>query len=300
MTSPLVVSKVGIHACGGQLTGYGDFCRSIKASGRKIAVVKVRNDYSAVNDALACWPDALIIGAHDEFNGLNFDLNKFSALASLNPKIKIWEVCNEIAGEWDKQADLYIKLAPTFAQAGIALCMFNAATGQPQYPWLDPRPYEQIARACRFMLDHHYQAYIGLHEYAYGQDYIGRFRSLADYLEARNCLLPIVITEYGYETMPKRDTDFWGLVRGFDPLYMADPRVLGCALYTLGGAGWQGSNYERMLPKLAEYIATVPAPKPPAPPTDPILSFRGTCPASKWDTISNAVIVKGGTIEKLI
>ncbi len=251
-----VISKAAIHCIGSDRDGYDQFLQRINAAGRQLAVIKVRDDLGAIDKPLEYWPDIPCVGAFTEFDGFPFDFPRFAQRASLKPQIKIWEVLNEINGEWVNQADFYIILAPLFAARGWSLCMFNCASGTPQYPWIDPVPYAEIARACKWMIDNGFKAYLGLHEYQLNSDTIGRFKVLADYLEQRGALLPIIITEYGFETHPG-DAQFLEMAKANDPIYMTDRRVIGCALWTLGGGGWAQSNYETALPQLGEYIATV-------------------------------------------
>jgi len=147
--------------------------------------------------------------------------------------------------------------------------MFNCSTGTPPYPHEDGGvSYREIARACKFARDGGYDALLGLHEYEPAPDMIGRFKVLADCLEDYRALIPIVITEYGYETYPGSAQHMAMLTRN-DPLYMSDERVIGCADWTLGGGGWAGSNYERDLPAMADYIANVAPVEVEPPPIEP-------------------------------
>ena len=267
-----VVSKCGIHCMGDRRDGYGPFLERIYSSGRRLSVVKVRDNLGAVDEPLALWPDVLCVGAFTEFDRLPFDFNRFKTRAMLNdPRIKIWEVLNEddASQTYSAKADLYINLAYQFDQLGWSLCMFNCASGTPPYPEEDGGvAYRHIARACRYMIDNGYTAYLGLHEYISDGGTMYRYKRLADYLASQGALLPIIITEWLFETHPGDDA-FMSAVKAHDPDYMADPRVLGCATWTLGGGSWAGSNYQTALPRLGEYIATV-APVPPIepPPTN--------------------------------
>ncbi len=255
-----VVSKVGIHCIGPKRNGYGAFLRTINAAGRSLSVVKCRDDFGAIDEPLALWPDVLTIGAVTAWDdaGYNADeaYNRIVEMARKNPKIKYWEYFNERNGDYKQQADLYIVLMPRLAAVGLRLCMFNCATGTPQYPTIDDEGYREIKRACKVARDGGYDVLLGLHEYEPAPDMIGRYKVLAKYLEDYRALIPIVITEYGYETYPQSAT-FLNMIRNNDPLYMADERVLGCATWTLGGGGWQGSNFEKDLEALGEYISSV-------------------------------------------
>jgi len=302
-----VVSSVGIHCVGDKRTGYGPFLQAIYAGGRRLSLVKVRDNFGAVDEPLLLWPDTLCIGVKTEWDGgpLNAQdaANKIIAARAQKPVIHYWEYLNEMNGIYSEQADFYIALMPLLAQAGIGLVMFSCASGTPPIPFetqslgarvssffneiglalhtrsmtarlkrqlseaASETPYEAIARACKFAKDNHYNVILGVHEYESSGGTIGRFETLADYLEYHSALLTIAITEYGYETHPG-DSQFMTMIRANDPIYMADPRVVGCAAWTLGGGGWGDSNFQTALPALGEYIATVSPVTPPPPPAD--------------------------------
>jgi hypothetical protein len=273
-----VVSKVGIHCIGPKRDGYGAFLQTINNAGRKLSIVKVRDNFGAIDEPLALWPDVLTVGAMTDFDRLPFDVGEFIARARLNPKVKYWEVLNEddASQTYAAKADLYISILPILKAAGLRLCMFNCSTGTPPYPSEDGGvSYREIARACKYALDGGYDALLGLHEYESSGGTIGRYKALADYLEDYRALIPIVITEYGYETYPGTSQHMAMLTQN-DPLYMRDPRVIGCADWTLGGGGWAGSNYQRDLPAMADYIAHVaPVVVPPPDPEPEPESYNG-------------------------
>lgn len=261
-----VISKCGVHCIGSDRHGYGPFLQRIAESGRRLSLVKCRDDFGAIDEPVQLWPEIVTIGAHHIWDDADYSVDtaydRIVEAAAVNPKIKYWEYYNERNGDYAQQADLYIALLPRLASLGIGLCLFNCASGTPQYPAIDEAPYREIARACAFAVANGYKAILGLHEYWTPSDTIGRYKVLADYLSAHGALLPIAITEYGYETNPG-NAAYMQFVKANDPLYMADPRVIGCALWTLGGGGWGASNYDTMLPELGEYIATVSPLTPP-------------------------------------
>lgn len=324
-----VISKIGIHSTGPRRTGYAPFLHRIDGADRRLSLVKCRDDFGAIDEALALWPDMVTIGAFSEFDGLPVNLGKFFSRAALNPRVKYWEVLNEINGIYSEQADYYISIAPEFKRRGLGMALFSCASGTPPRPGesvsavrrvinaaketytaiknqrmtarlsrlVSETPYEAIARACRFMLDNEIDAILCLHEYyAVGGGTIGRYEMLADYLESVGALLPIAISEFGSETYPG-EVEFMRIAKAADRIYMADPRVIGAADWTLGGGGWGASNYERALPALGEYIATVQPPTPPDP--DPTIAFRGTCKQSVWPDVSLAAIAAGAKIERV-
>lgn len=268
-----IVSKCGIHCIGPKRSGYGAFLRTIMEADRKLALVKCRDDFGAIDEPLALWPDVLTIGAKTEWDDAGYSVNdaynRIIAAHEQKPGIKYWEYFNERDGEYAQQADLYIALMPRLAAAGIGLCLFNCASGTPALPGVDEAPYREIARACAFAKLHGYDAILGLHEYSSDGGTIERHNALTNYLEARGALIPIAITEYGIETYYFDNDAYLALVRANDPEYMRHKAVIGCALWTLGGGGWAAANYETMLPVLGEYIATVPpVEQEPEPPPD--------------------------------
>lgn len=269
----MIVSKVGFHSNGSNQRGYGAALKCIADAGRQVALIKCRDAFDAVSDPLHLWLNVPIVGAFTEFDRLPFDYAAFEKRAKLNPSVNVWEVLNEedAPSTYAAKADLYISLASSFADRGWALCMFNCGSGNPPLPHEDNGvSFREIARACRYMLDHGFRAYLGLHEYESDKQTIGRYRYLADYLQERNCLLPIVIGEWGWETCENKANKYLEWVKAHDATYMQDDRIVGCALWTLGGRGWGGSNYQTILPQLGDYIATVSAPvTPPAPPVTP-------------------------------
>ncbi|HEY4721831.1 MAG TPA: hypothetical protein VII92_08295, partial [Anaerolineae bacterium] len=280
-----VVSKIAIHSVGGRRNGYGQFLQRINAAGRHLSLVKCRDDFGAIDEALALWPNMPTIGAFTELDGLPVNLGKFFERAAKNPRIDYWEILNEINGIYSEQANFYISIAPEFKRRGLGMALFSCASGTPIMPGeslsivrrvvnaareafvalrnqrmtsrlqrqasaaRSETPYEAIARACKYMIDNDVDAILSLHEYNSSGGTIGRYKVLADYLQGRGALLPIAITEFGFETHPS-DAEFMRMIRANDPVYMGDDRVMGCAAWTLGGGGWQGSNYERALPQL--------------------------------------------------
>jgi len=323
-----VVSKTAIHSVGPRRTGYGAFLRRINDAGRSLSLVKCRDDFGAIDEALALWPGTPTIGAFTEFDGLPVNLGKFFERAAKNPRVRYWEILNEINGIYSEQADYYISIAPEFKRRGLGLALFSCASGTPPIPGesvslgrrvidaahetvlalknqrmtarlqrqTSETPYEAIARAFRYMLDNGIDAVLCLHEYhTAGGGTIGRYKVLADYLEQRGALLPIAVSEFLFEKHPG-DAEFMRALKLYDPIYMADPRVIGCATWTLGGGGWGDSNYERALPALAEYIATVPPIDPP-PPVDPDVKFVGRIATAQYAGLRQYVTERDGTIE---
>jgi len=254
-----VISMAGIHCVGAERGDYAAFLNRINEAGRRLSVVKVRDNFGAIDEPLALWPDVLTIGAMTDWDDAGYDVDlavvRIGEAARRNPGIKYWEYFNERSGAYQQQADFYIALMPRLYVAGVGLCMFNCASGTPPYPYEDnDAAYAEIARACKFARDGGFDVLLGLHEYRSDGGTIGRFRSLQNYLEIINASIPIVVTEYGTETFTNVN-DFMAIVKTQDPIYREHD--IPCALWTLGGSGWQGSNFASALPQLGEYIATV-------------------------------------------
>lgn len=294
----MIVSKVGVSSVGSKRRGYAEFLQTIADAGRELPLVVCRGDFGAIDEPLQFWPHIVTIGGVPAWDDADYDVDvaykRITRIAALNPKIQYWMYFNEREDVETQMADFYIALLPRLSAVGIGLCMFNSSSGRPQYPSIDPVPYREISRACAFAKMHGYKACIGLHEYESvdGAHTIGRYRVLADYLESRGALLPIYITEWGHETN-QSDADYMRFVREADPIYMADPRDVRCALWTLGGGGWGGANYQTMLPQLGEYIATVELitpipPVPPVPPETPTIEERVTMLEQRVTTLERA------------
>lgn len=259
----ITISKVGIHSVGPKRGGYGEFLQALLMAGRKPAVIKCRDDFGAALEAKQFWPDVLTIGAFTLFDGMEFDYSDFKRHASLNPWIDYWEVHNEINGLWLAQTEHYIDLMPRFASDGFGLVMYNCAEGTPQYPELGGGyAYNQIARACLFAKQNGFKVMLGLHEYGYGIDHVGRYKRLADHLDSIGALLPIVRTEYAPTESGTMSTQaFIDWIRANDPIN--DPRIVGDACWTIGG-GW--FDISPHLEALADYVISVDAPAPVPPP----------------------------------
>lgn len=295
----IVVSKIAIHSSGDKRDGYGPFVRHINDAGRMLALVKCRDNFGAMDEPLAFWPNMPTIGAFTEYDRLGSFNSHFFDRAALNPKVKFWEVLNEddSTATYAAKADFYIQIAPEFKRRGWGLGLFSCGSGNPPYYNEDGGvSYREIARACKHMLDSGTKAILCLHEYHSSGGTIGRFKPLADYLQSVGALLPIAITEFGFETHPN-DAEFMRMVKSYDPTYMLDSRVIGCATWTLGGGGWGGSNYQTALPALADYISTVQPVTPPLP--DPMIRFDGQCHESQWKAVHDAATAAGAMIERV-
>jgi hypothetical protein len=269
------VSKIGFHSVGPNRNGYDECLNVIAAAGRRPSLIKCRDNFGAIDAPLSKWPEIVTIGAMTAWDDADYNVAKaydsIIKAARLNPRIKYWEFFNERNGEYERQADFYIELMPRLRTAGVGLCMFNSASGTPQYAELDPVPYREVSRACAFARAGNCNVILGLHEYMAPQgqsdaDHIGRYKRLADYLHARNALIPIAITEWGWEVCGNRTSQYLAWAERADAVYMGDDSVIGTAMWTLGGGGWGDSNYAKILPQLGQYMATVKAPVPPQPP----------------------------------
>ena len=292
-------SKLGIHSNGSRNTGLKDMLNRINNAGRRIALVDSHDDYSAAFDAHQTWPDALTIGDLTEFES-QFNIELLRKKAAANPWVKYWQVYNEINGDWVGQADRLIRIMQLYDNE-FKFVIFNCSSGTPQYPEIDPVPYREVARACKVAKAGGHL--LGLHEYGAidHHDLIFRYRRLADYLKSQDALCNIVITEAGPDEGSFIGVDkFVAWAKAYDAGLMQDGYILGCALWTLGGGGWQAVNFETALPKLGEYIATVNGPTPPPPPPVKIVKFSGTCPEPRFDAVASAAVAAGATIERVL
>lgn len=281
----VAVSAIGINCIGGNRTGFGPFLDTINAAVRRLAVAVDYDDFGAALECKTLWPDIMTVGMLTSTD-FGFDYAALVTKARQNPHIDYWCVYNEIGGQdaatYGRMADDYIALMPKMKADGLRLGMFSTASGTPPLPSEDGGAcYDQIARACKFAKDNGYDAILCVHEYQ-SSGTIGRYKHLADWMESRGALLPIVVSEFGFETHPG-DAMFMGMVQANDPVYMVDKRVIGCGTWILGGGGWAGSNYATALPQLGQYIATVK-------PIDPI----DPPPSDEW--IVDDVLIDGVSI----
>ena len=263
----VVISKLAVHCLGPQRDNYRPFLERINGVGRQLAFTDCHDDYGAGSEAAQFWPTMLNIGDIESFKD-SFDIDVLREKAAQNPHINAWQLYNEIAGIWAWQADQQIAIMNQYGSE-FRFVLFNVANGGPPYPEEDGDvAYSNIARACKVAKAGGHM--LGLHEY--GTDFdsghtLFRYRRLVEYLQAHDALCPIVITEAGpNEGQFIGITPFVDWCKRYDTELMKDSAIVGCALWTLGGGGWQKVNFEAALPEMAEYIATVPDPNPVVPP----------------------------------
>jgi len=264
------ISKLGVHSVGSKQDGYGEFLKTISDAGRRLPLVKCRDSFGAAFEAKKLWPDLLTIGAMTDWDDSGYDevqaFNKIMLAAGRNQHITHWEYLNERNGDWALQADLYLKLMPMLERSGLKLCAFNCATGTPPYPYEDSgAAYSAIESVARRAAQGGHL--VGLHGYGRDKtDHLLRYRDLHNYLVAHGAACDFALTEYGpeegwFQGVPV----FMDWCIDIDQELMKDHYLVGAALYTLGGGGWQGVNFEKALHDfkdssvmyLDEYIATV-------------------------------------------
>ena len=76
-TTNLVVSKCGLHSINTSHPGYGTLLQTVNAAGRKLSLVKCRDNFGPAFEAAQLWPDVLTIGAQTAYDGFPFDYAKF-------------------------------------------------------------------------------------------------------------------------------------------------------------------------------------------------------------------------------
>lgn len=281
--------------------GYDECLDALVAAGRRPGLIKCRDNFGAIDGPLARWPEIVTIGAVTEWDDASFGVaeayDNILRMARKNPGIKYWEYFNEMNGQYERQADFYIDLMLRLQTAGVGLCMFNSPSGAPQYAELDPVPYREIARAAAFAKVNKCDVIIGQHEYAppEGQaeaDHLGRYKRLAEYLSLHNALLPIAITEWGWEVCGDQTQAYFEWMKRVDAVYMGDDRVIGTAAWVLGGGGWGASNYQRILPKIGAYMAAVEPPAPPQPVIPPIVPHPNSLEARMYMLESRVALLE--------
>jgi hypothetical protein len=203
--------------------------------------------------------------------------------------VDYWEVLNEAdppstAGHaW--LGDFHIACMDIAEQNGYKLALFSYSTGVPEW-W----EWEAIVATGVFAKAKNGGHILSLHEYSWPNvdlywgeplpnedgtwrpaypdrgSLMGRYRHLyRDFLIPQNQVIPLVITEAGYDPMVNRDAPGWGEVdwkskyvsemAWYDSIMQEDSYVIGCALFTLGPTPtWEDWDYEDLLDELAAYI----------------------------------------------
>jgi hypothetical protein len=193
-------------------------------------------------------------------------------------KIQVWEVFNEWDAHYDWQSKFLIRLMDLAETANPPrrVALFGSATGTPP---VSAWPY--VADACRRAKAHGNHV-LALHEYpldapdpppdghppgllmdaynAHPEELILRYRKLYRYLIPQNADCPLVITEVAQGAggnFSEIGTDWFVQDFGwYDARMREDPYVIGCCIFTLGGVGWGGANFQDALPTLTQYIVT--------------------------------------------
>ena len=288
-----VVSKLGIHSQGGDNTGLQDHCRTLLDAGRRPAVVDSHDNFSATYDAAQIDPSVLTMGDLTLFEA-SFDIAVLREKARLNPQVKVWQIFNEWNGDWVAQTDQLIEIMNLYGKE-FRFCIYNCAKGTPQYPEIDPVPYEQVARACKVALAGGHL--LGLHEYGYeSPDLVFRYRKLAEYLRAHDALCDIVITEAGPDEgsfIGVEAFEEWCEMYDFE--LMRDPYIVAAALWSMGRGAWAGVDFSSALPALAEYQITVQPIEPDPDPIPLVESYNG-----EWAALGHSLYDATGAVWTLI
>jgi hypothetical protein len=306
-------NKIGVHVVSGSRNGFGAFIDEPNAANKPVALVKGVDDFGACYDAKTRTPSnlqskILTVGRKNDLSscswGSNCDLQGFDAVAQggippalhaqrvfnalkatwdANPKVDVWEVCNEWSAWWAWQADFYIAMmdiceatTPPAGHPPYLIAMYGASVGNPP-----DSAYPDFARCCARAKAHGGHM-LALHEYGFFTTYLHdgydqykmqgyppfqsvtygsmvlRYRRLYDYLKLNNADCPLILTEVGQGggggfvgTSPFVQDFGW-----YDSELRKDPYVIGCAAWTLGN--WSGANFQDALPALADYIVSQP------------------------------------------
>jgi hypothetical protein len=198
--------------------------------------------------------------------------------------VDYWEVLNETdppgvdGHRW--LAEFYIECMEIADQNGYKLAIFSYSVGVPEW-----EEWEAIVETGVFQRAKDGGHILSLHEYNWpnidrywgaplpgrpaGLDrgvLTGRYRHLyEDFLIPRNQVVPLVITEAGYD--PSVVGQGWDAdwqdryvseMAWYDDKMREDDYVIGCALFTLGGiAQWQDWDFTEVLPELRDYIISL-------------------------------------------
>lgn len=189
--------------------------------------------------------------------------------------------------------------------AGYKLAVFNFSMGCPSDNLANGQPcsmedrLETILPALSYAAAHDHA--VSLHVHTDRGDLPGtgealalRFQRLLRYCKAHGFLPKVVITELSNGTggIQPNMTRYLTAINWWNMAVQASefaPQVLGGALYGFNAA----ETIAPAVPSLVKLMQIM------APPPDPIVTYRGTCPASVYDRVSAQVMAAGGTIEKV-
>ncbi len=296
-----IPSKIGVHVVIGARNGFGAFLQRIANAGKPLALVKCVDDFGAAGEAKQIFGNkVLTVGRINESPNGQYDLQ---AIEPVNPdgsrrepeqaarwyyslvadkwklnkqRIDVWETFNEYSANWDWQSEFYLALMDLVEVDGFKLALYACSTGNPH----NVASVMQLLPALKAAkLRGHY---LSLHEYGgVGNDAITlkgsepyhalRYRQLYESILIPNeADPPLVITECGQNggaVFPGQQV-FMDDVQWYDDELRRDPYVVGAALFTLGS--WAGANYQKVLPVLADYLASdLPTPRPREPLSEP-------------------------------
>jgi hypothetical protein len=293
-------SKLGVHTI--RPDGALGFIQQVHDGGSFVAVVKALDDIGYLQLVKSISPETTRVARRriPDYEGIDASGDPVAkAQAYMSQHMSRWEPDREWVDYWEVlneadppstagQAglgDFHIACMNIADQNGYNLALFSYSTGVPEW-W----EWEAIVSTGVFARAKSGGHILSLHEYSWPNVDLywgeplpnedgtwrpaypdrgslkGRYRHLyRDFLIPQNQVIPLVITEAGYDPMVNRDAPGWGEVdwkskyvsemAWYDGIMQEDSYVIGCALFTLGPTPtWEDWDYEELLDELAAYI----------------------------------------------
>lgn len=316
------MTKLGFHVASASRNGAGDL---LKAGAALVVCV----DQNMIGEAKRA---GAVVAYRHKPDGLdNPEGIDQRTVAAIPPVAEAW--MNRIMPEWAKNlgADYYLinnEWDIGSAESGHAIneftlaCMkiadahgfktgvFNFSTGCPSDdPSRGALTMEQrmntIMPALIYATNHGHA--ISLHVHAVnhgnlkdtGENIALRYRRFLRYCAINGLKPNVIITELsnGVGGIEPNPGAYLEAIRWWDSEAQTGEfkdQLIGGALYGFNAA----ETLSPLVPKIAAVMRMTPTP--PQPPPAAIVSFRGTCPESRFETVSAVVVSAGATIEKVV
>jgi len=287
-------SKLGLHTI--HADGAVGFVQGVHDAGAHVALVKAVDEFGYLRQVKEASPETATVArstCQESVDPSGDPAVKAAQVMSKHmPKwtyekdvVDYWEVLNEndpptVDGHvW--LAQFYIEAMDIAEAHGYRLALFSYSVGVPAwYEW------EAIVETGVFARARSGGHVLALHEYNWPvMDYrwgealpgqpayedrgvlTGRYRHLyRDFLIPRDEVVPLAITECGLDPAlweEGQPTNHWqerfvDEMTWYDTRLREDDYVIGAAMFTLGGDwGWEGYDYEELLPDFHDYIVSL-------------------------------------------
>lgn len=294
-------SKLGVHTI--HSGGAEDLVQQVAEAGARVALVKALDQFGYLSIVKEVSPETVTVarssnttcgeGIQPIYDPAEAALWKMScfmpAWENDRQNVDYWEVLNEVDPAPDEHphghawlGEFYIECMEIAEQNGYKLALFSYAVGVPEL-----EEWEAIVDTGVFSRAKQGGHILALHEYNWSRmsdDWMplpgnppdskdrgwltGRYRHLyEEFLSPRNQVIPLVITEAGYDPGADKDEPGWDddwLKRYVDDMAWYDDRlrednyVIGCALFTLGpNSRWENWDYAEVKDDLRDYIISL-------------------------------------------